>query len=240
MLPKNKYIVNAIGFHSYKDEPYTFIIMELCEQTLHQQIQISSGLNETQLMNLIQCLAGGFSFLNKYNIVHGDIKPLNILLLNNTYKLGDFGLSVIEEQNNRIKMAIGTYSYCHPSIFKSRYWNQIGLPKSCENDTHPWGIDLYSLGITLYETISCKVPFYSNNPRTMYKIITSKKKNVRGIVIDKKCYYYDTLPPKCSIKNEKVKQYIQSLLIKLLAHEESEMITFQKFFDICKKMPYIK
>lgn len=236
MLPENKYVVNAIGFQDYKADSHTYIVMELCDQSLYEQIQLNNGLNETQLMNLFQCLVGGFKLLHNFNIVHGDVKPHNILLRGNTYKLADFGLSMIENPNNRLRLASGTYSYCHPSVFKSRYWKQIGLKRPAADFTHPWCIDLYSIGVTLYESITCKKPFYTPDPAAMYNLVLNKGNNIRGTIICGRNFYLGTLPSTCFNKNEQVKQSIAGLIKKLLAHEENEMIAFAEFFEISVKI----
>lgn len=44
MLPKNPYIVNAIGFHENMESPHIYILMEMCGRSLHQELQINNYL----------------------------------------------------------------------------------------------------------------------------------------------------------------------------------------------------
>lgn len=231
MLPKNPFVVNFIGTHEYKDDPNVYIIMEACEKSLHDEIQLSNGLNEPKLMALIECFVKGFQFLLKYNIVHADMKPQNMLVVKNGYKIADFGLSIIAPQNEPLKRAGGTFFYCHPTVFKWLFWNKIGVKEP--KDKIPWSIDLYSIGASIYEAITCKPPFDAADHKTMYKLISKKRDNISGTAVDGKGMYTRTFPSRMlSIKNEKLKDSLRSLIIKLLAHEEEKMMTFQEFFKI--------
>lgn len=174
MLPTSPYIVNAIGFHEYKEDAHIYILMEVCERSLHEEIQINNGLNVSQLKNLIQCFVNGFRFLHQYNVVHGDIKPKNILILEGKFKLADFGLSMIASPNTRLSIAGGSFSYSHLSVFKMNFWPKIGIEEPKEK--LPWGIDLYFIGVTLFEAITCKQPFRASSCKTMYQPGLARKK----------------------------------------------------------------
>ena len=84
---------------------------------------------------------------NRYYI-HGDIKPENILL-NNKWEpiLIDFGQANYFKDNRR-ENTLGTLGYCPPELDQ----NIVG----------PF-TDVYSLGITLYETLMCKKPHISED-----------------------------------------------------------------------------
>jgi len=75
--------------------------------------------------------------------IHGDIKPENILLNKKTEPiLIDFGQANYFKDNRR-ENTLGTLGYCAPELDQ----NIVG----------PF-TDVYSLGITLYETLMCKKP----------------------------------------------------------------------------------
>jgi serine/threonine protein kinase len=94
----------------------------------------------------------GINFLHQHHILHGDIKPNNILLLNNTVKLTDFSLSRVIDKGCIINYN-STYTLCYrPPEVKE---NKLYLKS-----------DIWALGCTLYEI------FYG----TKYFVLTKELK----------------------------------------------------------------
>lgn len=207
--------VNLVRSFGYKHEPpYTFIAMELCERSLHEEIEQQDGIGPAALRQLIQCLKDGFKCLVKHNIVHGDVKPKNILVVNGIYKLADFGLSVFAKPDEKLYMVGGTFHYCHPDVFVANYWPQIGLSEMPVR-LLPREIDIYSIGVTLFQSITNKLPFNAPNHQTMYKLITQKGKNsIRGTEVNGR-YFYEEQLPKCTLYANQKKE-MTKLLVQLL------------------------
>lgn len=93
----------------------------------------------------------GLKYLHYNNIIHRDIKCSNIFLDQyDNIKIGDFGTSkILTEYLNYGQTQIGTPYYMAPEIFKRiRYTNKV---------------DIWSLGIVLYELITLDVPFKGYN-----------------------------------------------------------------------------
>ena len=85
--------------------------------------------------------------LEKNNIVHTDIKPGNIFISENKYKLGDFGSSV--EINKEVPITIfGTMNYMAPEIYKKQKVD--------------FSTDIYSLGLVMYSLLNGNLPFVSS------------------------------------------------------------------------------
>lgn len=82
--------------------------------------------------------------LHAQEIYHRDIKPANIYLYNGNYCLGDFGISI--HKNNLKLYEIGTEEYCAP---EQHYRARTTNPWLCKKYNHR--IDIYSLGLVLYE-----------------------------------------------------------------------------------------
>lgn len=231
-LPKHPYIVNALGFQEYTFDERMYIIMEVCDRSLQDELDMNDGLNLSQFKELLTCFMIGFKFLRENNIVHGDIKPQNVLMLNGKFKLCDFGLSIIAAPNTRLKMASGTFSYCHPDVFKVMYWSRLGY-SSQPNCDLPYDIDLYSTGVTLFQSITCKLPFRATNHQQMYRLLYWKKDHIRGIEVDDGFFYFDGMPP-CSIKFDyAMGEAVRALIKDLLIHEEEKMIAFEEFSAKC-------
>lgn len=66
------------------------------------------------MFNLFFQVVTGFIELRKNNIFHEDIKPENILIRNNLYKLADFGISQLAGKIEVSAVRKGTLIYMPP------------------------------------------------------------------------------------------------------------------------------
>ena len=88
--------------------------------------------------------------MHKYNLIHRDIKPENILLDSNfNIKLCDFGWSCFLENDAFRTSICGTYEYMSPEIiYGKRHTNKV---------------DVWCMGILLYEMLHGNPPFKADN-----------------------------------------------------------------------------
>ncbi|MCS7305858.1 MAG: protein kinase [Thermoguttaceae bacterium] len=120
------------------DRTRGWLILELMRGSLKQALQ--AGPIDLDYLRIV--LAGGLSaleFLHSHGIIHGDIKPSNLLVdAQGRVKLGDFGLArrAANEEGSLLK---GTTKYMAPELINPQF-GPVG-PAS----------DLYSLGFTCYE-----------------------------------------------------------------------------------------
>lgn len=97
-------------------------------------------------------------FLHDNSIIHRDIKPENILLDENlNAKLCDFGWSAEAKIDETRLTFCGTYEYMAPEIF--------------ENEEYNGSVDIWSLGILLYEMLHGQSPFVGNSVFKIFKNI---------------------------------------------------------------------
>ncbi len=91
-------------------------------------------------------IARAIAYLHDHGIVHRDLKPANVFLENGVVKVGDYGLSksISTSQGTPQTMSIGTVHYMAPEISTGNYNRQI---------------DIYALGVILYEMVTGRVPF---------------------------------------------------------------------------------
>jgi len=103
-------------------------------------------------------MVDGLGFMHKHNILHRDIKPANILLDNNIYKICDYGLSTVAIQNpNSMKLlsSVGSPLYAAPEIILGRAYNS--------------NVDVFSLGVMIYEAIFGQTPWPAKNLPSLIK-----------------------------------------------------------------------
>ena len=113
------------------------------------------------------CLLLTLEHLHERNIVHRDLKPENIMIDSDGYtKLVDFGTSKIVE--GRTYTTLGTPHYIAPEIIMKTGYSSY--------------VDLWSLGIMLYEIVYGKVPFGAeeDEPKVIYQKILEHKLDLRN------------------------------------------------------------
>jgi len=133
-----------------KDYEYNFyVLMELAEIDWEKEINNRKKSNnyytEGEIYKIMRQLIKAFSELQKNYITHRDIKPQNILIVNNNYKIGDFGEAKITEGNNIIKQSIkGTELYMSPILFTALNKRQSIIIHNTFKS------DVFSLGMCLF------------------------------------------------------------------------------------------
>lgn len=138
-------IVNV--FDVGNDDNIYFIVMELVEGiTLKDYITKKGKLSIKEATSIAIQVSLGLEAAHARNIVHRDIKPQNIIIsTDGKVKLSDFGIARVASSNTISSNAMGSVHYSSPEQVRGGYSDA----KS----------DIYSLGITLYEMVTGRVPF---------------------------------------------------------------------------------
>lgn len=138
-------IVNV--FDVGNDDDLYFIVMELVEGiTLKDYITKKGKLSVKEATSIAIQVSLGLEAAHARNIVHRDIKPQNIIIsTDGKVKLSDFGIARVASSNTISSNAMGSVHYSSPEQVRGGYSDA----KS----------DIYSLGITLYEMVTGRVPF---------------------------------------------------------------------------------
>ena len=130
------------------DQDNSWIIMEYVGgQSLEQVIaDHPRGMPVEEALHWLRGIAAGVGYLHEHGIVHRDLKPGNIFCDEGQVKLGDYGLSKFISCSRRSghTESIGTVHYMAPEVANGRYGREI---------------DIYALGIILYEMLTGHVPF---------------------------------------------------------------------------------
>ena len=105
-----------------------------------------NGLPVEEALAWFHGIAAGVAYLHDHGIVHRDLKPGNIFSDEGRVKIGDYGLSKFISCSRRSghTESVGTVHYMAPEVANGRYGKEI---------------DIYALGIILYEMLTGRVPF---------------------------------------------------------------------------------
>lgn len=140
------YIINIYDVISTEEEQY--IVMEYVDGITLKKYMEQYHLNLCEVLDISIRLAEGLRHAHNRNVVHCDIKPLNILLdkeLNP--KIADFGIAkVISNQTMVYTNAImGSVHYISPEQASGGKVTSLS--------------DIYSLGVVIFEMLTGQVPF---------------------------------------------------------------------------------
>ena len=130
-----------------------YIVMEYIEgKTLKQLIQKRGALTVPEVIDIMTQLTDGIAHAHDAYIIHRDIKPQNILILDNgLVKITDFGIAVAinATQLTQTNSVMGSVHYLPPE-------QASGKGATIKSD-------IYSLGIVMYELLTGSVPFKGDN-----------------------------------------------------------------------------
>ena len=138
-------IVNV--FDVGDDNGVYYIVMELIEGiTLKDYISKKGRLSVKEATSIAIQVSMGLEAAHSHGIVHRDVKPQNIIIsMDGKVKVTDFGIARAASSNTISSNVMGSVHYSSPEQVRGGYSDE----KS----------DIYSLGITMYEMVTGKVPF---------------------------------------------------------------------------------
>jgi serine/threonine-protein kinase len=131
-----------------------YIVMEYIEgQTLKQLIDKTGALQAKNAVQIMLQLCAGVQAAHEAKIIHRDIKPQNVLVCSDgTMKITDFGIAI----------ASGVDSLTHHSnVMGSAHYL---APESAAGFSVDYRVDIYSLGIVMFELLCGSVPFTGTTP----------------------------------------------------------------------------
>ena len=164
---KSKYVVEY--YDSFEENNCLNIIMEYCEGgdlgtyiSNYQKMNSNTSLNEDFIWKVFIQICFGLYDIHKQNILHRDLKSLNIFLTKEfQVKIGDLGVARVLQNTQYASTFIGTPLYLSPEICEEKPYNE----KS----------DVWALGCILYEMASFKHPFNAKNQAALFlKILNGK------------------------------------------------------------------
>ncbi len=120
------------------------------------------GMLVQEALGWLSGIAAGVGYLHDHGIVHRDLKPANIFAEEGRVSIGDYGLSKFISCSRRSghTESVGTVHYMAPEVANGRYGKEI---------------DVYALGIILYEMLTGRLPFEGESVgEVLMKHLTAK------------------------------------------------------------------
>ncbi len=152
------------------DRDDAWVIMEFVRgKSLEDSIAAHpQGMPTPDVLRWFLAVASGVAYLHDQGIVHRDLKPANIFDDQGAIKIGDYGLSKFISSSRRSGQteSVGTVHYMAPEIANGRYGKEI---------------DIYALGVMLYEMLTGNVPFEGESVGEVLMKHLTAEPNVQGL-----------------------------------------------------------
>lgn len=178
VLPKNKEIAKIIHqireeikiqshlnhrnilrlYDYFRDERKIYLVLEYAPKGSVLEFQKRfSNFSESITSKIIKQTADGLKYIHSKHIVHRDLKPENLLVdENNDIKISDFGCAVFT--SNIVPGTLyGTLDYFSPEMIESKMYDER--------------IDIWSLGVIMFELLVGKTPFDDPSVNNIYRKI---------------------------------------------------------------------
>ena len=147
----NNNSIKLYGIYNTKKE--FAIVMELCDDNLmNLLIRKRKGFSIFEIYNILIQLNNTFKIMSDNKIAHRDLKPQNILIKYNnkektdcTFKISDYGIGKVYNNNEQFDTYRGTIDYIAPEILEGEKYN--------------YKCDLWSLGLIIYMLYFKENPF---------------------------------------------------------------------------------
>ena len=208
---------------------HPYLVMELVSGLdFAQRLEQEGHIEEHAALRMALDVAEGLSALNREGLVHGDIKPANIVLdRDGNAKLVDFGLSGMTRRDKNGNF-VGTPNYIAPELLRG-----------CA-DTHR--SDIYSLGATLYHLLSGRLTHDGETPTDILKAKLWKHpvplgKNARHVsLLTQKLVMrmLDVNPEKRQVNSDAVASEIRAALARLDCPPPASLgaaVRLRRFFE---------
>ncbi len=136
------------------DDGEQYLIMEYVEgKTLKEVIKKKGILSLDRALDYTNQILAGLNHAHSFGVIHRDIKPQNIMITpNGQVKIMDFGLAM--------NLTDTTITY-DTSVFGSVYYIAPEIAQKGSGDAR---VDIYSVGIVLYEMLTGELPYTGDSP----------------------------------------------------------------------------
>ncbi|MDH5493922.1 MAG: protein kinase, partial [Myxococcales bacterium] len=145
--------VVSIEGHGQLSDGTIYVAMELLEGETLGAVMRRERMSPAELLPIVSAAAEGLEAAHRMGVIHRDMKPDNIFIARDAVKLLDFGIAKAfdYERLTQTGQVIGTPRYMAPEQ----------LAADPELDAR---VDVYAMGVILYEALAGQPPFVATNP----------------------------------------------------------------------------
>lgn len=156
---RHQNILRLFGYF-YDDERVYLILEYAARGEMYKELQASENkrFSEARTATYIRDLAGALEYCHTRHVIHRDIKPENLLIgMDGEIKIADFGWSVHAVNSKRTTLC-GTLDYLPPEMVDS--------------EPHDENVDIWCLGVLMYEFLDGNPPFVAKTYKETYARIS--------------------------------------------------------------------
>lgn len=150
----------------YESDDWIFLAMDYFELGDLSQ-HLNSKIPEYQAKEITRQLCCGLIEMHRMGFAHRDLKPQNVFVMSRTptawdVRIGDFGIAKRVQQNETaLRTMTGTHAYMAPEMFPYLVDDQ-------EEHTYTQAVDMWALGVMLYQMLTLEFPFGDQLPLHKY------------------------------------------------------------------------
>ncbi len=149
--------IAVVDVESKSDSGFLYLVMEYVDgQSLHQYLQ-NGPYPEKEMLRVCREVANVLEAAwREVQLVHRDIKPGNIMITSDgDVKLADLGIAKSSGSDMTLALTLAGTMIGTP---------EYASPEQCRDSSHvDTRADIYSLGATMYEMLTCTRPFQGTN-----------------------------------------------------------------------------
>jgi tetratricopeptide (TPR) repeat protein len=151
---------NIVTIHDFGEQAGSpYLVMEFLEgMSLDTLIKSGKPLSLVTKLNICVEICNGLHYAHERGIIHRDVKPANVMVLDGSVKIVDFGIARIGDTGISRTELVGSLNFMSPEQFQGEVLDRR--------------VDIWATGVLLYQLLTGALPFPGpDDAATMYKIL---------------------------------------------------------------------
>ena len=159
-------IISVLDY-GFDEELSPYFTMELLEGAT-TILAAGAGATTAVKVDLLAQTLQALAYLHRRGVIHRDLKPGNVMVVDGRVKVLDFGVSTLRERDvQREQFIVGTLAYMAPEVL-------MGAPATEASD-------LYAIGVIAYELFARRYPFDTSSVGALRDEIMQKRPSLSAV-----------------------------------------------------------